>query len=236
MSENTGNVTNLIPTPGKGEPVEAAGQQQVSSQGQPAEPVTYVTKAELDAALKKVVANSQQVVGQVESRIEKKLAQLTAAGIQATPEQAKQLVDAEAQQQATLQGQPAGPAPTQGQPEGLASSDTVLAQAIVWAKEDGLPNPDPLNLEGYRIMAEAGVRLKDGDPELDMIDPSATPEEWKRQVKAAVDKAAARMAASGNPARMPAAAAGQPSGLPSHHGKSGSETLDEYFKSLNLSG
>ena len=224
-----GNETNQQPT--QGQRVQPDGQQQaVSGQEQP---VAYVTKAELDAALQKVISQSQAVVGKLEARVQKKLTDLQSAGIQATPEQAQKLVEAEGtgnlqRQQSIQQGA------AQAQPEAIASSDPITAQATEWAKEDVLSEPDPLNLEGYKIMAQAGIRLQEGDPELAMIDPNATPEAWKQQVRAAVEAAQRRKAKEGSLARMPATASGQPTGQPSHSGKTGAQTLDDYFTRLNL--
>lgn len=231
--EPQGTETTQVPTQGQREQPAQQGIARQQAAPEQANQPQYVTKAELEAAVQKFVAASQSAMGKMEARVQKKLAELQSAGIQATPEQAKQLVEADGT--ATLQGQqPDGNAPATGMPQPTASFDATTQQALTWMKEDGMNEPDPINLEGYKIMAEAGIRLKDGDPELNMIDPNAPPEVWKQQVKAAVQVASKRLANSGNPARMPATASGTPSGQPSHAGMSGSQTLDNYFNSLGI--
>ncbi len=248
MTMQAGNGTNQTPGQGQPEPTQPQAQQpqaqgiarpEVSGQEQQPNQDAPMTRAEVEALIaereKKIIERSQSVFDKARNAVDQKITELKAIGINVTTEQAQKLVDNEAAAQGNLQGQPQQPAnAAQAGQAAAASADPITAQALQWAKEDGLAQPDPLNLKGYRIMAEAGVRLQDGYPELAMIDPNAPPAVWEAQVRAAVAKAAERLAQQGNPARMPSAAAGQPSGQPSHAGKSGSETLNDYYDGLQL--
>lgn len=247
MTMQAGNETNQTPGQGQPEPQQPQAQQpqaqgiarpEVTGQEQQPKTDAPMTRAEVEALInereKKIIERSQSVFDRARNAVDQKIAELKAIGINVTTEQAQKLIDNEAAQ-GNLQGQPQPPANVaQTGQAATASADPVTAQALQWAKEDGLANPDPVNLEAYRMMAEAGIHFKDGDPLLAMIDPNAEPEVWKGQVKAALEKAKERAAMQGNPARMPAATTGQPSGKPSHAGKNATETLDEYYNGLQI--
>lgn len=174
----------------------------------------FVTKQEAEQMVK---AATEQVARQVQSKmdstsaaISKEVQRLAQAGITATPEQAKAIVEArEAESfQAPISGQPAAPQV----PEVVA---------------------DPVIRKSLKIMGEVG--LTNDQEEFKLIDQETDdPEVFLESVRKASKAFAERNANLSNPARVPSLSSGSSSSTPSHAGKSATATLDDYYSNLNL--
>lgn len=192
----------------------------------------YVTVEEMRAEIEKVVSNSKSALGKSEARINGKIQELAKAGIQVTPQQAQKAIELEDAAQANGQPQPQGqPTATQQIP---STGDPVADQARAWMTEDGVdyskPDLQPL-VEAYRMMAQAGVRITDEDPETSLIPQKpANALEFLTGIKNAIEAIQARTAAAGSPARVPGLVSGQHNNQPSHVGMSGKQTLEEAYK------
>ncbi|HBF40445.1 MAG TPA: hypothetical protein DDW19_01290 [Anaerolineaceae bacterium] len=191
----------------------------------------FVTKAEMEQKITEALRNAQSMTGKMEARINKKIVDLQAAGVNVTREQAQAIVTHEDQQ---AQGGQSGevltnqaaqpgnqPAPQQGDP--------VINQAISWMQEDGIDKPNGTTAESYRMMAEAGVHITENDPELKNIG-GKTPIEFLKSVEKAIADKKAREERSGSPGRIPALAQGGQSGNAVPLNVPGKDVLDDYFK------
>lgn len=196
---------------------------QVAAQGAAAEPPQYVTRADLEEYGKQLLSKAQSMDGKAYNAIQEQIKTLKAAGIEATPDQVRKLI--ENQQQGTNQGSAQPPAPDQTPP--AATPPTGTQQ----------PTQDPqgidanqVTLQAYKMMAEKGVILEDGDPEIAKIRQDGTPEEWLADVGAALDAKAERLQREGNPARMPILGGGGAVSQPAHATLSGTDTIDTYWR------
>jgi hypothetical protein len=153
----------------------------------------YVTRPELEAAISKIEKLAQSMTGKAEARIQKQLAALQAAGIQATPEQVERLV------------QSAEDASQQPQPQ---PSKSTPAQA----KQEG-GDLDPVSQIAVGILSRAGIDPKTvgvNDPDANLINTQAeTEEEYISSVRAYVKAKGER---KGSPARLPNLGSGQGAG------------------------
>jgi hypothetical protein len=197
---------------------------------QPQQPEPPLTRAELNQLLDERDRRNRQSVGdQLDARVQRMMAQLQSAGIQATPQQVQAMIDSQPQQ-----GQPQQPSAAQAAspngPSGTAQPG------------GGEPQPHPAIQRLSQLMQGLGVQ----------VDEQSTPDEWKQladlelahrndpegfaeaakpiilaiyqQMQSAKQKA-------GSPARTPGAiGGGSHSGQPAHAGKSGLETLNQYFE------
>lgn len=208
---------------------QIADQQVQSGAGQQATQ-EFVTKADLEAWKQDLLRTVQSSDGKLEARINKKLADLKAAGIAATPEQAKALVDAEdlkpnSQQQGVQQGQPAQVAPA-----GNQQVDPQIAKAATWMREDGISTPNEVTAEAYQMMAQADTRITADDPEYKNIKGSNAYEFLQSVAKAIADKKARQ---GNSAANVPSLSSGTPSGtIPLN--VSGLDVLSEGFKNIEL--
>lgn len=228
---------------GQGQPANSAplnpqGQEQAQSNGE------FVTRAELDAVMQKIdetrrasQSQNDKLRNQVDERIQKIVDAYGQAGIPMSADRAKALI---AQEQAAVpneQGQPQAEYQAAQNPgEAAASFDpqetAVIEQAITWLQEDGAQGEVPAYLlEGYRMMAAAGVHLDDPEAlqQLKAIDPNKNPGQWLGKLDNLIQSRVQRNGQSGSAARMPAAANGVPIGQPAHYGRSAREQLQMGF-------
>ncbi|MEN6571401.1 MAG: hypothetical protein ABFD24_06135 [Anaerolineaceae bacterium] len=169
----------------------------------------FVTKAEMEQKISEALRNAQSMTGKMEARINKKIADLSAAGVNVTREQAQAIVSHEDQQSQggqsgeVLTNQAAQP----GNQQAAQQNDPVVSQAISWMQEDGVEKPNGPTAESYHMMAAAGVHITEGDPEFKNIGGKTAFEFLKSVEKAIADKKA-REERSGSPGRVPAIAQG----------------------------
>lgn len=190
----------------------------------------FVTRADLEAARQELFRQVQSLTGKSEARVQKELQRLHAAGIQATPDQIQKLMEQEPSEPSQPQGQPAAAQPAQvEQPAQAAFEPKHFIQASKWLEEDGETNPDPTTMKGYLLMAQAGIRLLDTDPEAKDIPEGLSEEQWLMAVAKGLQAKAQRLQKAGNPATMPNLTKGAASSQPAHATMSGRETLNLAF-------
>jgi len=173
----------------------------------------FVTRQEAEQMVEKVVRQVQSKMDSTSAAISKEVQRLAQAGITATPEQAKAIVEAREAESlpAAISGQPAAPQV----PEVVA---------------------DPVIRKSLKIMEEtAGMRITPDLPEYSLIDAQTDdPEVFLESVRKASNAFKERNANLSNPARMPSLSTGGASSTPSHAGQSATATLDSYYENLKL--
>lgn len=181
----------------------------------------YVTKSEAlqmakDAA-NEAVRQAQSLTDKSQARIIREVERLTKNGIQATPEQVQKMIAAEEQSAQSQTGAISG------------------QQAAQPAQE--MPT-DPMVRKAVNIMQEeAGGAIPQDAPEFKLID-SVTddPEVFLKSVHDASQAYAKRTGNLGNPARIPSLSNGSETHRPAHEGKTGLQTLDDYYNRILPTG
>lgn len=227
LSDLSGQGGNPVPPVTETVPPAQPGTPQAPAENQP----QYLTREEFEQEKAKIISQAQSMTGKSEKRTLAKIEELKSIGIQATPQQAEAMLALEDKN--TQPGLPPATPPPAGTPVAPLSTDPLVNTALAWAKADGLEQPNAIELEAYRLMAEGGVQLKSEDPEVKELDRS-NPTAFLASIQSAVAKAKVRREKEGIPsgARAPALVGGAPSNKPIHENMSASETLDYAFSQL----
>jgi len=195
----------------------------------------YITKKELEEALEKLAGRLQAQNARVASKIHAKLAALQKAGIQATPEQAKALVEVEESEPVTERQEAAetraGDTAQKPVVEQTGKVDDETASAVRMLTELGVKpeQVDPYTLEAFRMMVREGVKITPEDPEFGTIKGN-TPFEYLSSAKQAIEAYKARKQREGTPARVPALAGVSAGTKPVWASMSPAEILEQYFR------
>jgi hypothetical protein len=222
----TGQSTDVLPGQA-GQPAQPLGQQPAATPAAPATPEQpgqsgqsqFVTRPEAEqiaqAAADKVARQSQAANDRLQTRVSERLAQYEKAGIKnVTSEQVQVMIQAEDAAQTPQAGLAQQPA---AQPGGEVNqpNDPVVRKATSLVEE----------------AVKAGIDLQPTDPiwKEYIEKPTEDPEEFLNNVREAIKVKGERMAAAGNPARLPALSTGGSTNTPAHAGLNATDTLNLYY-------
>lgn len=141
--------------------------------------VQSIVESAIEGMLRKVQSNNAKFENRIKDEVTKRIADLSAAGVEVTPDQAKQL---EKVVRAREEPQPTEIKPAAATPQAQPDGETV----------------DPVTQAGYELMETLGVDLEDGDPEARLIDHSSSLK-YLKSLETALEEKKARLGKARQP-------------------------------------
>lgn len=179
------NQPNANVTPETPSPAPQAAQPVAGTEATP----QYVTMEQLAAAEERIVRASQSLVDKSSARVQDRIKAVEATiqtlkgmGVTLTEAQAEALKNREAMAVLTGTAGSDAPAPI---PTGQAGNGNGAAP--------GVAAPNDVEQEAWNMMAQSGLYLEDGDPELGQIVTNGTPYSYLRSIEKALESKRARL-------------------------------------------
>lgn len=213
----------------------AAGSGQIQNASLPAEQQQGVaqplTKEDVLSLFEEAFKTKRQsIADSTSARVQKVLDAAASKGVTLTNEQAQAVLDATKEEQKQNQAGTAATPPGQAQPQQPASQTTQAPAA------DTAPSAQDVTAQAEEILRkEYGLdpdQVSTSEPEFHLLDlQTEDVEKYKASVRAYGEAKKARLAGQGDPARLPGLVSrGGVSSTPAHVGKSGIETLENYYR------